>query len=547
MKYPNPIRLLSLNRDEWLFNILDKTKVPFHFYNSIRSSQLAQLVLPIESMRLKKIRRGEEAGPSIFDNEDVGMYIPFYQIFRMLIDYIEGEKVNLKLSENKKGILENETMKIFIENKMIKSEWVETLDDHRLIEIYLLSSKVYYEVILPLIGKHLKLNKTESVIDKIKEDQEQLHTTLTNLFEADIYNLILDNKWKREDDETIILEQEDEEDIKLNYFEFLGKAKTIHSIILEFHRYIKQGKKYSIVFPSITPILVAEIVTTSPQPKIEYIPVITKYFGDLQVVLETDKEFFNMLTMVYKLYCYLDEPNSRIISKQYKTIKKEFLKSSRLFWNKATDIMKNTRLKKAKEYELIVSTIWIMIRSIQAQIQQSLQDPNFKGNLSKQSLSIMQNIEQNFWSKASKYTSSDKLYSRIHFWSIYTKIATSHSHSPKEALHQFTELDNLIDRVSNFSKSKTNIKFDILIQDQYSILQRVLSYGIEARSFELFKKIEEYNNLLIKILEKVESEELDLAIQMDEGKQTYEFIKDYISSEDNIPQLPEQASPRRLR
>ena len=159
MKYPNPIRLLSLNRDEWLFNILDKTKVPFHFYNSIRSSQLAQLVLPIESMRLKKIRRGEEAGPSIFENEEVGLYIPFYQIFRILIDYIEGEKVSLKLSENKKETLDNEAIKIFIENKMIKSEWVETLDDRRLIEIYLLSSKVYYEVILPSIGKHLQLNK----------------------------------------------------------------------------------------------------------------------------------------------------------------------------------------------------------------------------------------------------------------------------------------------------------------------------------------------------------------------------------------------------
>ena len=547
MKYPNPIRLLSLNRDEWLFNILDKTKVPFHFYNSIRSSQLAQLVLPIESMRLKKIRRGEEAGPSIFENEEVGLYIPFYQIFRILIDYIEGEKVSLKLSENKKETLDNEAIKIFIENKMIKSEWVETLDDRRLIEIYLLSSKVYYEVILPSIGKHLQLNKTESVIDKIKEDDEQLFTTLSSLFEDNIYNLILNDKWKRQDDETIILLQEDEEDIKLNYFEFLSKTKTIHSIMLEFHRYIKQGKKYSIVFPSITPILVAEIVTTAPQPKIEYIPVITKYFRDLQEKLETDKEFFNILIMVYKLYCYLDDPNSRIISKQYKTIKKEFQKSSRLFWNRAADIMKNTRLKKAKEYELIVSTIWIMIRSIQAQIQQSLQDPNFKGNLSKQSLSIMQNIEQNFWSKASKYVSSEKLYSRIHFWSIYTKIATSHSHSPTEALHQFNALDNLIERASKFSNNKSNIKFDILIQDQYSILQRVLSYGIEARSAELFDKIEKYNDMLIKILDKIENEKLDLAIQMDEGKQTYEFIKDYISSEDNILPLPEKESTHRLR
>ena len=53
--------------------------------------------------------------------------------------------------------------------------------------------------------------------------------------------------------------------------------------------------------------------------------------------------------------------------------------------------------------------------------------------------------------------------------------------------------------------------------------------------------------MLIKILDKMEMEKLDLAIQLDEGKQTYEFIKDYISSEDNILPLPEKESAHRLR
>ena len=84
----------------------------------------------------------------MFEKEEIAIYIPFYQIYQSLMGFISDEKINIL--DHKNEIFENEAMKMFLADKMKDAEWYENIDEKRLDQIYLASSKIFHELILPL-------------------------------------------------------------------------------------------------------------------------------------------------------------------------------------------------------------------------------------------------------------------------------------------------------------------------------------------------------------------------------------------------------------
>ena len=154
--YPNPVRLFSQSRNTWFKDLIESFGVPIHVFTNIRDTQLGQLFFAIEVMRMKKIRSGEDAGPSIFDNESSEEFIPVFQSFNQFQNFLEKEEVGLKLQDLKTEFLADENVNFIIKNGKTDDEWFATLDTSRLDELFIPSAKIILEFFFPKIDEKLK-------------------------------------------------------------------------------------------------------------------------------------------------------------------------------------------------------------------------------------------------------------------------------------------------------------------------------------------------------------------------------------------------------
>ena len=126
-KYPNPLRIFSQTRDEWFSEIITKFKIPMHIFTAVRDTQLGQLMFAIETMRMNRLRSGEEPGPGILEGENATMFIPILKLvqdFRNLIDN-EENKINSKTLLPK--LMSEEVLSPLLSIKKQGQEWFTPL------------------------------------------------------------------------------------------------------------------------------------------------------------------------------------------------------------------------------------------------------------------------------------------------------------------------------------------------------------------------------------------------------------------------------------
>ena len=168
--YPNPVRLFSQTRNTWFKDLIESFGVPIHVFTNIRDTQLGQLFFAIEVMRMKKIRSGEDAGPSIFENETSEDFIPVFQTLNQFTAFLEKEEVGIDLQGLKTEFLANEHVKFIKSSGKTDDEWFATLDTARLDELYIPAAKILLDFFLPKIDEALKSKKKKAdVFDKITE------------------------------------------------------------------------------------------------------------------------------------------------------------------------------------------------------------------------------------------------------------------------------------------------------------------------------------------------------------------------------------------
>jgi hypothetical protein len=517
-----------MTRDSWFTKFVNSLNIPIHAFTSVRDTQLGQLMFALETVRLKRIREGEDPGPSMLEGENASNFVPLFQTAKMFQDFISKEEIGLTITEIKKSFNTSDIVKEFKKIKKEDSEWFTTLDFDRLDEFYVPSSKVLLEVLLPLIGEKLELDDNEKIIEKIKEIDENFGNSLFTICDPVIFTSIEKSTWSidEKDDKIRIVPTKDKENpLKLNYNDYHTRTNALYSFILELIRLIESGKKYSLEFKMITHLLTLEMLIMIPQPDKSRFPVIKQHFADL-LDLDTNiiPEFWELLSLSYQAFSYVLEPQQRMFQKLYKSLEKTFKQTSRVFWKKMLPSLTNENKKTREEVEVFLAVLWCHFRVVQAQTQQQTQ--NQEHNYSYRAIL---RFEHMFWQQGKEYLNTDQINSKIHFWSIYASIANKEIRSPKDSLSMYNQFDDLFKTSKVLTNKTQRKKFEITLRDHRSIVQAIMSYGLEGKDDSIYPEIEEYTKKLENILVMIEEEKEDFDdISLEEEKKAVKSIFDYL-------------------
>jgi hypothetical protein len=545
--------LFTQTRDEWFIAFVNSLNIPIHVFTSIRDTQLGQLMFAIETHRLKKVRAGEDPGPSLLAGDNAATFVPLFQTTKIIQDFLAKEEIEIDLMSIKKDFLANEQVKEFKKQKKSPTEWFSTQDAVRLDELFIPSANVLLEVLLPIIGEKLEIEDQEALFVKIKEIDETFGSTLLNLCDPVIFDAMKNKTWTQDDkDETIrIIKTKDEASpIQLSFNEYHSKTNVLYGLVLELIRIIESGKKYSLEFNWVTHLLTVEMLLMLPQPEKARIPVIKNHLTEIEnLEASIPSDFWNLLSLSYQAFSHVLEPQQRMFQKVFKSIEKSFKQSARIFWRKILPKLESEDKKIRDATEQLLAVLWCHFRVVQAQTQQLTQDQEHAQH--NYSYRVMLRFEHIFWQQGKQYLSVEKYQSKIHFWSTYASIANKEIRSPKDSLNLFNEFDALTQRSKVLTNKTQRKKFDITLRDHKSILQTILSYGLEGKDQSIYPSLKEYNKKMEIVLVDLENE-IDSYpdISIKEEKQTVESVKKYLESplEVQDQEVQERGRPvRRLR
>ncbi len=528
--YPNPIRLFTLIRDKWLLDLVEMQNIPIHIYFAFRNSNLSQFFIYDEIMKIKNARKNEESKTIITD--ELASIIPDFQLFSSFRKLITNKDINLNLNDVKDEILSNEAWNFFHENHITKYEWLEIEDPNRLEKIYLVSSKIIFDILLPLIGKQLQMSKTEKIIEKIEEIDPEFKKLFFEIFNFEIFNAILNDKWLLENNNYTLKINEKEEIISID--KFRTNTYKANIFVLELSRYLQNIDDYTVIYDDIGSIFIMEMITVSPIPDRSYQSTVSKHLNRFYKLKAYPKPFQNLLFSYYKMYCNLVEPNRKLLNKQYTNAQKEMRMYSEKFWNYIKNSLKLNDDKGIRKYEQLMAILWVSFRTIQGQIRQLLNSKETQVNIEEQSEMIMKRLERLFWNKGLSYLKHRPIHSAVHFWAIYTSSTTRDVRTINEAISLFNYLDELYSSNNVFSDNEFQSKMLINKYDLYILLQSILSYGIEARSAELYEKINSYVDILEKLLKELEKDTNNkYNINFKQEYEVINNIKKYIANDNN--------------
>ncbi len=552
-KYPNPLRLFTQTRDTWFTKFVESMNVPMHIFTSIRDTQLGQLVYAIETHRLKQIRAGEDPGPSFLSGDSVSSFIPLLQTTKMMQDFLKKEEIGIETSKIKKEFLTNEIIREFKKVKKTDSDWFTTLDEKQLDILYIPAAKVILEVIVPMIGEKLELEKIDEIIEKIKELDPNFGNTLFNICDPTVYNSILEATWTtdKDDDKTRLIPTEDEEPIKLHYNDYHTRTNVLHSFVLELIRIIESGKKYSLNFDYIPQLLTLEMLIMIPQPDKTRLPLVKQHLDEMKKIEnEYPSEFWELPYLSYQAFSHVLEPQQRMFHKLYKSIEKNFKQTARTFWKKILTKLQSEEKKIRDNSESLLPLLWCHFRVVQAQAQQISQ--NKEKTHQNYAYRAMLRFEHIFWQQGKEYMLDSEYHSKIHFWSTYASIANKEIRSSKDSLDSFNQFDNLFMKTKILTNKTQRKKYDITLRDHKSVVQTVLSYGIEGKDVSIYPELKEYNKRFEQILDQIEEETDDYPdISLNEERNAVKSIYDYLEKpliKDETPAQERRGRPvRRLR
>ena len=87
---------------------------------------------------------------------------------------------------------------------------------------------------------------------------------------------------------------------------------------------------------------------------------------------------------------------------------------------------------------------------------------------------------------------------------------------------------NIIQKTSILKTKKQQKLYQANHADQYSIIQRVLSYGLEARSPTIVDELETYLKTLEKLLSKIDANEMHETFNVKEELKVIKDIRNHI-------------------
>ena len=193
---------------------------------------------------------------------------------------------------------------------------------------------------------------------------------------------------------------------------------------------------------------------------------------------------------------------------------------SRQFWN----IPSNK--KEMNIFETYIAVLWTHLRALQSQAQ--YKEQYAQTNQNSQNYAITIRLEHIFWIAGKNYTQSEKYNSALHFWSTYASIANKQARTNEASLGLFHELSNIIQKTSILKTKKQQKLYQANHADQYSIIQRVLSYGLEARSPIIVDELETYLKTLEKLLSKIDVNEMHETFNVKEELKVIKDIRNHI-------------------
>ncbi len=531
--YPNPVRLFSQTRNTWFKDLIESFGVPIHVFTNIRDTQLGQLFFAIEVMRMKKIRSGEDAGPSIFDNETSEEFIPVFQSLNQFQTFLEKEEVGINLQDLKTEFLANENVKFLKSNGKTDDEWFATLDTARLDELYIPSAKIMLDFFLPKIDEQIKSKKKKvDVFDKISDLDPNFALMLRNLCDPVIIKAIEEDSYAldEKDNSIRIINPADENPIQLQYNDYHGRVNVLFSLILELLRYFEKGKKYSKKFENISHLLTLEMLLMIPTPDKARIPLVKQYLGEMKELKSGfPSEFWEIISQSYQGFSHANDPSSRMFQKVFKGIEKQLKTLSRTLWKRFIVILDGKNKKAIDNVNFMLAILWAHFRVVQAQAQNMHQQQHGEHDHQNYTYRAMLRFEHLFWQQGNEYLIRDEYKDKYHFWSAYSKIANQEIRTPKDSITMYHQYETLFKKtrvLSNKTKRKT---FDINLRDHRFLIQSTLSYGVEGKDPSIYKDLEKYAKMLDKLLVEIEANIEEFPeISIEDEKKTVESILTYL-------------------
>lgn len=551
--YPNPVRIFTQARNVWFLNILSKFKMPPHVFTSIRESQLGQLMFAIETMRIKKLRDGEDPGESIFDGEQSDMFVPVFQNIKSLEDFFDKDDVGARLEDYKGKILESDEIKDFLENGFDDNEWFSPLDFDRLDELYEPTVSVVKNVIYPIFEEVVGDTEGSDLFEKVNTMSQGFGAILKSLHNEINHTAIIAKKYTVDDTDSRIrlLEVEDGDPIQLHYNEYYSQITSTRSFILEILRKLKLGKKYSRKFTHIPEIFSLEMLLMLPQPDKTRLSVVKTHLATLKDEFNKKKlnipmEFYSILTQSFQALILVFDPHQRMFQKVLKNQEKSFKQLVRQFWRRMTPLLTSGTKKTRENAETILAVIWSHFRIVQAQAQHATQNPDDEHDHQNLQYRMMLRFEHMFWRPAINYTQMDDIVSPTHFWLAFAKIVNFEIRTPKDSTNLFGELEDLYQRSRVLSNKTKRKKYGVTVRDHKSLLKTIISYGVESRNPELFATIKKRNEELSKLLDVMGATIDDFPeVNIEEEQKVVDQVRTFVEMSpelfvDPTPQQPER-------
>jgi len=526
-KYPNPLRLFTQTRDEWFTDFVVSFDIPMHIFSAVRDTQLGQLMFAIETVRMKKKRAGEDPGPGLLEGENATMFIPLFRLIKQFQDIIAHEDLNLDSTDIYSSLLPDSTYDTLSPVHKTGQEWFVPLAEARLDQLYLACAEVFREGFIQPLLTSLEVSDTSELQEKLSEVDADFGNTIFNLYDPDIIAAIKEENYEVLDDEqSSRMFTIDDEEISLSFNEYHGRVNLLYSFLLELKRFISDTENYNYNFEMLEPLLSLEMLIMFPQPDTSRLPLVKTHLSRLAKKSSVPQVFFDVLSQSYQSFCRIEEANARLVRKLFSTLEKTMKDTVRDFWKQA-----KAKLEKDDPlYEPLIAIIWSHLRAIQSQAQYREQQPGQGGHNHSQTHAITIRLEHIFWIAGRFYVEADQYTSSYQFWSAYAAIANKQVRNKEDSLDLFHELDHLLGETEVLTSKKKQKQLVINHADQYSLIQRLLSYGLEARTDEIYDQVEDYLVLLESLLADIDPEEMHESFDLDQEKKVVGDIRQHMKN-----------------
>lgn len=491
-----------------------------YIFSAVRDTQLGQLMFAIESLRMKRKRQGEDPGPGLLEGENATTFIPLFALVKQFQDYLDHEDSTISLSDIKSKLLKKQTLKKLDTVAKQSNEWYSTLPEDRLDELYIALVDVAREGIFEPLIEAGGFESHEQLMESIKAIDEGFVTTVSSIFDPVLASYLAEESFTRDDsDNTTRQLSIDGKEVVLTYSDYHMRVNLLYGFVYELSRFLKV-KSYNFTFEMLEPYLTLEMLLVFPQPDKQRVQLARHHLNVLSQDSSVPSSFWDILYTSYQAFSQAEEGNQRILNKLMKNYEKTLKEKSRQFWK---------LLERKQELEPLLAILWCHFRAIQTQAQYQEQQMQQQQHSLAHSISVR--FEHIFWFQGRDYLQFENINEPMQFWASYASIANKQIRSPKDSLALFHELDELLNSVRVLTNKQKAKKLQTLDPDKFSLLQRVLSYGLEARDTDIHPQLDKYVGSLDKLLDGIDPDDMHESFSLKQEKEVVSNIRTHMKNQ----------------